>query len=339
MSAFERLTYRVSQRARVAWYLGHYLAAQRAHPKEPRRVIHTVRPMPGRARIQRAIRELFDEDWRNIEADLYAMPHDLMPAPKRLARTSRHFLWDARHVSARRAENRVRDLEPSSAFPAYFLQNFHFQSGGYLTEESADLYDFQVETLFNGAGDAMRRQALVPLRDLLAGCDQREVSLLDVGCGTGRFLTFVLDNYPKLKVTALDLSPAYLGAARRALASWHGTDFVRANAESIPLASGSQDIVTIVYLFHELPPVVRRTVAREVARVLKPGGAVVFVDSLQYGDVPELDSLLEAFPQSFHEPYFLSFVEEDLASLWQEAGLAQTYARAAFLTKVCVFRK
>ena len=35
-------------------------------------------------------------------------------------------------------------------YPRYFLQNFHYQSGGYLTDESAALYDHQVEVLFVG---------------------------------------------------------------------------------------------------------------------------------------------------------------------------------------------
>ena len=44
----------------------------------------------------------------------------------------------------------------------------------------------------------------------------------------------------------------------------------------------------------------------EFARVLKPGGRLVLVDSLQHGDEPDYDGLLELFPQSFHEPYYLS---------------------------------
>jgi hypothetical protein len=33
--------------------------------------------------------------------------------------------------------------------PRYYLQNFHFQSGGWMTDESAQRYDTQVEVLFN----------------------------------------------------------------------------------------------------------------------------------------------------------------------------------------------
>ena len=338
-SPLARLSYRVSQRARFAWYLGHYIAARRRE-NGARDAAPTRQPLPDRPKLRHAIEALFEQDWRNIDQGLYAMPHDLMPNPARLARGSARFLKDASAVAARREERRVRDLQASEGnYPSYFLQNFHFQSGGYLTQESAEIYDFQVETLFNGAADAMRRQALVPLREALVGHDQRDMRLLDIGCGTGRFLTFVLDNYPKLRVSALDLSPAYLEEARRVLAPWRDTEFLRANAETIPLADASQDIVTIVYLFHELPPTVRRAVAREVARVLKPGGILIFVDSLQFGDVPDFDGLLEAFPRSFHEPYFLSYLEEDLSALWGGVGLMQHSTATAFLSKVSAFTK
>ena len=39
--------------------------------------------------------------------------------------------------------------------------------------------------------------------------------------------------------------------------------------------------VTCVYLFHELPADVRRAVAAEMLRVLRPGGLLVLVDSIQ----------------------------------------------------------
>jgi len=39
-------------------------------------------------------------------------------------------------------------------------------------------------------------------------------------------------------------------------------------------------VVLCVYLFHELPPAVRRAAAAEMARVLKPGGLLVLTDSV-----------------------------------------------------------
>ena len=56
-------------------------------------------------------------------------------------------------------------------------------------------------------------------------------------------------------------------------------------------------------MFHELPPEVRRIIFGECARVLKPGGRLVLVDSLQRGDRPDYEGLFELFPQNYHEPY------------------------------------
>ena len=342
MRVIERLSYGLSQSARVAWYMGHYMAALRFDKQEERPRPDPTAARAGRRALIAALRQLFAEDWRNIEDGIYAMPHDLIGRPDRLLDRSRRFFRDMPEIAARRAAREGRALKPDlpeALYPPYYLQNFHYQTDGYLSPESAALYDFQVETLFSGGADAMRRQALVPLRATLEGHDQRKVKLLDIACGTGRFLSFVKDNYPRLQVAGLDLSADYLSEAEKLLEPWGGADLFRANAESIPLPDESQDIVTCIFLFHELPPPVRRTVAREIARVLKPGGTLIFEDSLQTGDTADYDRVLESFPERFHEPYYRSYLGEDLAALFAEAGLTPEETRLAFLAKICVFRK
>ena len=54
--------------------------------------------------------------------------------------------------------------------------------------------------------------------------------------------------------------------------------FVDGDAEQLPFDDGGFDVVTSVYLFHEIPPEVRRTVAGEIARILKPGGRLIVMD-------------------------------------------------------------
>jgi ubiquinone/menaquinone biosynthesis C-methylase UbiE len=60
-------------------------------------------------------------------------------------------------------------------------------------------------------------------------------------------------------------------------------------------------------MFHELPPAVRRIIFGECARVLKPRGRLVVVDSLQRGDEPDYEGLLDLLPQNYHEPYYASY--------------------------------
>jgi ubiquinone/menaquinone biosynthesis C-methylase UbiE len=223
--------------------------------------------------------------------------------------------------------------------PAYYLQNFHFQSGGWLTEDSAQRYDIQVEVLFNGSANAIRRQALVPLHEVFAGRDQRRLKLLDVGCGTGRLIDFIKQAWPRLPVVGLDMSDSYVAEARRHLRRWGWLTLLVAKAEAIPLPDASQDALTCVFLFHELPPNVRRQALAEFARVLKPGGRLVLLDSLQYGDEPDYDGMLELFPQSFHEPYYAGYLTEDFRALAAECGLAHVRDVNTFSAKVMVFDK
>ena len=65
----------------------------------------------------------------------------------------------------------------------------------------------------------------------------------------------------------------YFAEARRHLEGLRPVELVAGNAEHLPFPDASQDVVTTIYLYHELPAEVRRRVTAEIARVLKPGGS------------------------------------------------------------------
>jgi ubiquinone/menaquinone biosynthesis C-methylase UbiE len=239
----------------------------------------------------------------------------------------------------RRDAREVQSEVPPGKRPGYYLQNFHFQSGGWMTQESAQRYDTQVEVLFNGSANAIRRQALPPLAELFAGRDQRRLRLLDIGCGTGRLLDAAKQTWPRLPAVGIDLSEAYITEARRHLRRWGWLDLAVANGEAIPLRDESQDAVTSIFMMHELPPKVRRAIFRELARTLKRGGRLVVIDSLQFGDEPDYDGMLARFPQNFHEPYYLSYLEEDFRAITKDCGLTHVRDVNAFVAKVMVFDK
>jgi ubiquinone/menaquinone biosynthesis C-methylase UbiE len=333
----------LAQALRVGWYMGQYrLAARMTGPAAPG--VRIEKPMPGWDWVLADLGRLFARDWDNIRAGRYAMPHDIVPRPDRMLGQARDFLAEARTVAGRRGrrggvEVRRRPPPGSPRLPAYYMQNFHFQTDGYLSDRSARLYDHQVEVLFSGGADAMRRLALPALAPVLAAPGRRRPRLVDLGGGTGRFLSFVLDTYPRAEAVIVDLSPPYLKAARRALARWRRARAVAAPAERLPFADGTFDAASAVFLFHELPPRVRRAVAAEAARVLRPGGRLVVVDSIRRGDRPEVEGLLEFFPLAFHEPYFGSWIEEDLEGLFAGAGLEHTMTDIAFFSRIMCFEK
>lgn len=341
-----RARYAAAQGARVAWYMGQYMLARRIsgpfnRPGQPK--FQPKAPEGDSGRIRASFLDLFAKDRANIEAGLYPAPEDVRAEQALSAlRNSARFFRDLPHVDARRLQGeatQVRADAKPGIYPTYYLQNFHYQTGGWLTEESARLYDTQVEILFGGAADAMRRIAVGSLARGVRGQDQRKLSMIDLGCGNGRFLSQVMQALPRLPAVGIDLSPAYCGEARALLADWPQVEIVTGAIENTPFEASSFDAATCVFLFHELPPRVRRDAAREIARLLKPGGVFVLADSVQTGDTPDLDRMLEYFPIGFHEPYYGSYLQEDLIALFAEAGLVHEETELAFLTKVMRFRK
>jgi len=254
-----RVAYGVSQLPRVAWYVGHGLAIRQLSEARRRQEnlrsrlrAHTNAPVPDRIRIYEDMAKLFLQDLSNVEAGIYPLPVDHDGSLLTLLHRSRLFFEDLSAIHRRRerrAYTEVLSEETRGKRPRYYLQNFHFQSGGWLTDESAEKYDTQVEVLFNGTANAMRRQALPQLHEVFSGRDQRKLRLLDIGCGTGRFLDFVKQAWPRLRVIGLDMSEAYVRHAKRHLKRRSRLSFVIGKAEAIPVPDNSQDAVTSVFCF------------------------------------------------------------------------------------------
>lgn len=335
------LVYAASQTGRTMWFAGQYALAARLtpHPDGP----PPQHRIPGWSYILRDLSTLYRQDWQNIRDGIYKPPADMIPNPSNMAAQSRRFLLDLPKVSRRRRNrlnSEVYTAERKRQYPRYYLQNFHYQSDGWLSDESAEAYDHQVEVLFTGGADAMRRQALPLIANEIAATRKNTpLELIDIACGTGRFLGEVLRNYPELHATALDLSRPYLQKTQRTLTDFPETRYLEAKAEEIPAADGRYDIATCVYLFHELPAKIRQSVAQEFARVVKPGGLLILIDSIQVGDHSPYDALLDRFPMAFHEPYYRNYIRNDLGRIFESAGFTVEQSERAFFSKVIALRR
>lgn len=110
----------------------------------------------------------------------------------------------------------------------------------------------------------------------------------DLACGTGPYTRAIAARWPGVDVVGLDLSPAMLEEARR-LAK---LPFLRADAARLPFPDGHLDLVNCAGALHLLPDPV--AVIREVARVLRPGGAFVgMTTGRRRLDRPSLQAVFE----------------------------------------------
>lgn len=337
-STLDRLSYAARQTARVAWYAGHYAAGRRLLKPMPKPDF-PIGPTPSRAELTADMRALFEREWQDIAAGLFPAPRARGPEPAEFLRRSLLYFRDLPQVDARRhgQSDELPPGEQGDGLPDYYRQNFHFQSDGWLSDESARLYDTQVEVLFTGAARTMRRRALRPIADWMAGRDQRAVRALDIGCGTGRLMRELRDALPGLRLLGLDPSEPYLAEARRHVGATARVKFMGGLAEALPFGDASLDLVVSSFLLHELPPDIRGRALAEMRRVVRSDGLVVIVDSIQRADRPDWAGLLDLFPHHFHEPYYASYVAGRLAEDAEGIGLRSVWSERAFLSAVHAF--
>jgi ubiquinone/menaquinone biosynthesis C-methylase UbiE len=284
--------------------------------------------------------DLLRADLANVAAGAY--PRELLfsfPAREYLARLPAALLEGARVLrrQRRRRHDELPDGVDRERYPSYYLRNFHWQTDGWLSERSARVYDGNVEALFGGTADVMRRMAIPAIAEALA--DRPRGRVLDVGCGTGRLLAQLHAALPAARLYGLDLSAPYLARARRVAGAAPDLSLVADNAEAMPFADGTFDAVASSFLFHELPRDARRRVARELVRVTAPGGTIAIVDSAQRRDGGPLEPFLGSFPRTYHEPYFKGYLDDPLEDLLAEAGFVDLEASPRFVSKLVTGRR
>lgn len=290
--------------------------------------------------------KLLEVDWQDAENGVYP-PEILFDNPWRdFFEYYPVVWWDLPGIWERSQKKEFYHFSPEinpENYPRYYFRNFHYQTDGYLSDRSANLYDLQVEILFFGAADAMRRRILKPLKEGLqafAPVNPQQIRILDIACGTGRSLKMMRGMLPQASLFGIDLSAAYLRKANELLAADGDLpQLAQAQAENLPYQDQAFHSVTSVFLFHELPGPVRQQVIEEAFRVLKPGGRFIICDAIQYTDAPELKVMLDNFPLTFHEPFYTDYAQDDLDKRIAQAGFESIRIESHFASKYWILRK
>ncbi|KJH69986.1 class I SAM-dependent methyltransferase [Aliterella atlantica] len=339
-----KLTYQTFQHGKNYFGLAHkYLSSQIMSLVSPQ-MQRNYRPISPELllKIQTRLNQLLEADWNDAEKGVY--PHSLL-FDNPWTDFFRYYpeVWlDMPQIWQRLNQKNYQDFSanvPKDGYPSYYLQNFHHQTNGYLSDLSANLYDLQVELLFGGSADPMRRRILAPLKENLKATGQ--VRILDVACGTGRTLKLLRNAFPQASLFGTDLSPAYLRKANQELSQIPGElpQLLQANAEELPYLDNYFHAITCVFLFHELPAAARQNVIDQCFRVVQPGGVFVICDSIQMSDSPEMLPVMDSFHETFHEPYYKHYITDDLGQRLEKAGFEDISEQVHFMSKYLIARK
>jgi len=177
---------------------------------------------------------------------------------------------------------------PEITIPQYYYAPIHAYKEGNLCWESAmeeDLWSkLMIAPLYNGAldGDVQMRQEWLAITNRSIKPDPKTAT--DLGCGTGLSMYMLDSKWPTIdKITGVDLSTYKLAIAvnkknfmQESKASKY--NLIHGEAESTPVESNSQDLVSLCLVAHESPKEVSTNIFAEAFRILKPGGSFTMLD-------------------------------------------------------------
>lgn len=288
--------------------------------------------------LRNEVIKIHQQEARNIEEGYYPLTVLKPKDPLKHLKLLPSILLDSLKISRRRKILESKDLvDVDETAPDYLKRNYHFQTDGYFSEQSAHFYEHQVEILFSGTAAPMRRMLIKAIKDRMEYPD-RTIRILEIGAGVGSATLDFIQSFNFTRYVVSDASQPYLDTAKSRTNN-PKLEFVKATGEDLPFLDGSFDLVFSVFLFHELPGSVREKVLKESFRVLNKGGLIGICDSIQQNDDPAVNGVLENFPKDYHEPFYKDYTIWDTKESLTEAGFEEITSHHQLLSKYWVARK
>jgi ubiquinone/menaquinone biosynthesis C-methylase UbiE len=153
--------------------------------------------------------------------------------------------------------------------------------------------------------------------------DKTIENILDVGTGSGKFITILKATFPAAKITGVDPDQESLGKAQ---VDFPDAGFQKMSAENLLFENDTYDVVSLSMALHHLPKIKKGL--KELKRVVKPGGWIIinelFSDNLN--PAQEVHKMYHHFRSRIDRLTGVShretFKKEEILQIVKEAGIS-----------------
>jgi ubiquinone/menaquinone biosynthesis C-methylase UbiE len=150
----------------------------------------------------------------------------------------------------------------------------------------------------------------------------KNLNWIDVGCGNGAFTEVLIARCAPAAVTGVDPSNGQIDYARKRPGTTMA-QFRVADAQSLPFADNSFDAASMALVITFIPDPAKA--AKEMARVVKPGGAIAtYMWDIPGGGFPIRPIAEAARSLGIGEPMRANVNasrRDDMRAIWQQAGI------------------
>ncbi len=174
------------------------------------------------------------------------------------------------------------EMNPDMHIPDHARYEIHTQPGGYVGNPFAGhIYHYSTNNFYEGRKikNYQDEQHTLFASQMPTPEDGKVNRILDMGCGIGQLAVGLKERFPKAEVWGIDIgAPMIRYGHMRAVEMDMGVHFAQRLAEDTKFPDNHFDIVGSYIMHHEVPAEISKEIAKEVHRILRPGGVFMPID-------------------------------------------------------------
>jgi SAM-dependent methyltransferase len=198
-------------------------------------------------------------------------------------------------------------------YPEYIHAPIHGNTEQYTSVPGCVTWDAAIEVIM----PLSHKVSSLDLRDKMAEqipADTKIESVIEIGAGTAEGALALARRFPQANFTITDISPYMLVISEEKFNQAGFADratYAQVDARATGYPTNSFDLVTSSLLFHEMPKEFTPKILKEMYRITKPGGWILYADTYR-GEY--------ALNASFQEPYLSDFIHFNFEYEFARAG-------------------